>query len=1066
MLLIQRIEESCIIRFAKHKTNDFEEPLTFRLNNPTANKVVVYLSCTEFNAHRFVLIEDFFIDNTFDKSISRLAFGKRFFNTRKSVEKKVNVKIVNNEDVGWYEVGFRSRRVLGDSAFYAIVGYSEEEIGTLDQLREIVAPGECERLKQILNTGDKDIDATFKILDKNGKLKSIRIIGEVVIDVDGVIRYFLGCVVKISDSIQLENKLNRIQNLSRVGWVDLDILSGDFYCSKECRKIFGFQGLEGIKNLSELSDFVIEQDQDLLNQIEVIYADPMVTVWNDIQFRIMTHGGVLKNVLCHGEILRDSEGQAVKTLVTLQDVTEHRVMQDKLERAQKISNTGWFEYDLLHPEVSKFSEQWLIMHDYHAGEIPTFENYISKLLPEDRGLFEDGLVNFLISMPESWDRIDYRLITSSGDRKYISNSSHIIYNKDEPVKVFGVTTDVTAFKNAQFELFKSEELHRLISETSRDVIVLLNGQSGKRRVNYISRSNESLLGYTDDQLIGVLAKDLIHPEDHRKYKIAYKNYLTNGDASLKVELRLKKYDQTYVWTEIIGNEIEIRHEKYLRLSIRDITDRRENMEALVRANNELNALITIKSNLIFAFDELGRFERVLGKEKLLHIPKEEFVGKPVEEIWSDENGRYMSKMVRESLKNGASQVFDCRHVGAGALGRWFRVSTHPYVSMGAKNKVCVVIEDITERNNFEHAIMSANSELKALIKATDNLIFAFDKEGSFERVIGDPDQLHMPADEFIGQKVEDVWNDPNGIEMAQMVRRSLGSGEEEEFECVVENEIGEKEYHKVTTHPYHGLDNQLKVCVIKEDVTLQRKYEEELKGMLNKERELSKMRASFVAMASHQFRTPLTVIKSNMQLVKAHGVENEIVNKVSDRLIREVDRLVALMEDILTLGKVQSQQLESNPSSFSIMEILNDVVGDVGCTDLERRELGIYQEGTSRNVLVDYDLLRHALINLIDNAFKYSRGSKAPEVYIDYGHGDEVELRVRDYGIGIPTDDLDRIFQDFYRSPNVKEIQGTGLGMSIAKEFLTINKCDLIVESEVDKGSVFTIRIPISQDKI
>ena len=1164
------------------KTNDFEEPLTFRLNKPTAKKVVVYLSCSEFNAQRFVLIEDFFTDNTFDESISRLEFAEKFFNSRKSTEEKVYDKIANHAAIGWYvhdkidnaitlqsnlnkllhlqedevfsidwlkshalsahssrlenkiskatpekphisqhvqflingttywydlqiecvfrggvliktiglfhditflkeselllkktkeisglgwhEIDYTTGQVWGDTRFYEIMGYGPKELNTLDQIRAIVAPGEREKITKVLNSDDCSFNVSFKIYDKKGESRYIQVVGEVDRDSNGVPCYFLGCVLDFTKVRQLEDKLNRIQVYSKVGWVDLDMSTGEYYGSDQFWEIFDLEDSSTVNALSDLNEYVIAEDKVVLDHLEQLYANPEVTEWKDIQYRIMTSTGRLKYLTSHGEIIRDVSGIPTKTLVTVQDVTEYRVMEDNLLRAQKISNTGWFEYDVLHPEASKFSEQWIKMHDYQTDEIPTFENYISRLFPEDSELFEHGLVNFLISMPESWDRIDYRIRTRREKKKYISNSSRVIYNDGCPVKVFGVTTDVTSMRTAQIELYKSEELHRLISETSRDVIVLLSGNHRERTVNYISESNASLLGYTAQELKGVLAINLIHPEDRLRYEKVYMDYLQKEDESLKIEIRLKKHDETYIWTEIIANEIEIRQEKYLRLSIRDITERRNNMEALIRANNELNAMITIKSNLVFAFDELGRFERVLGKDELLHMPKEKFIGHPVEQIWTDHNGQHMSKMVRESLKNGSSQVFDCRHGKNGTVGRWFRVSTHPYVSMGSKNKVCVVIEDITERNKFEQAIINSNSELKALIKATDNLIFGFDKQGKFERVIGDPLKLHMPAESFVGLQVEAVWNDRNGVKMAQMVRRSLQSGEEEMFSCVVENELGEKEYHKVTTHPYRGLDNQLKVCVIKEDVTLQRKYEEELKGMLDKERELSKMRASFVAMASHQFRTPLTVIKSNMQLIKAYGVENKLVNRVSERLTREVDRLVGLMEDVLTLGKVQSDQFTSNPTSFCLLDLIQDVVGDVVYCDVEGRILSVNHIGAPKKVEADYDMLRHAFINLVDNAFKYSQGARAPEVHVDYSIDNEVELAIQDYGIGIPKEDIGRIFQDFYRSPNVKEIQGTGLGMSITKEFLTINKCKLKVESVVGEGSVFTIRIPMAMN--
>lgn len=370
------------------------------------------------------------------------------------------------------------------------------------------------------------------------------------------------------------------------------------------------------------------------------------------------------------------------------------------------------------------------------------------------------------------------------------------------------------------------------------------------------------------------------------------------------------------------------------------------------------------------------------------------------------------------------------------------------------------IRDISEWRDFEEQLIHTNNDLDALIRATDNLIFVIDSDGRFERVIGNEDRFHIPPDEFVGQKVEDVWNDPNGIEMTSMVNRSFAETSSESFNCLHVNRHGGVEWLLVTTYPYVGYDQKARVSVVVEEITRQKQYEQELEKTLEMERELSKMRANFVAMASHQFRTPLTVIKSNMQLLKAVDLYHPVLDRVESRLTREVDRLVNLMEDILLIGKSQTNNMRVERKAFCLRDLVSDLISDIDQITGDERLLKVTVLGKPVEFIGDYDLLRHALLNIVTNAFKYSPEKPNPELKIDYNPQNHIQLTVRDYGIGIPSQDHSRIFNDFYRGNNVGEIPGTGLGMSITREFLKLNDCSIKLESELGLGSLFTVQLP------
>ncbi|MEQ8473244.1 MAG: PAS domain-containing sensor histidine kinase [Marinoscillum sp.] len=614
----------------------------------------------------------------------------------------------------------------------------------------------------------------------------------------------------------------------------------------------------------------------------------------------------------------------------LEVIKEQEANERRLIQAQKISNTGWYEYNLKDPIKSKFSDLWLVMHDFQHDNVPNVEEYLGHIYPftlEEMG----NTPAYLKRLPSEWGEVEFKLLTKNGDVKYICNSSRIEYQGEEPAKIFGVTTDVTDIRKAKKALLKSEKRYRLLSETSRDVIFLLDGEPGNTTIAYVSDSVTPMLGYRKEDLIGRISRNFIHPDDRPQFLANYISEIVKGKVA-KMTVRLLKKSGTYLWAEVLANLFE---ERKIRLSIRDITDRKVDEERLIKANNDLNALIKATENLIFIISQDRKFEGVIANDvSKLHIPPKDFIDRPIDQIWTDKSGLKLQKQVEDTFETEQPGVLEYPFVLNGVMD-WYRAQIHSFMGYDGKPKVSVVIETIT----------------------------------------------------------------------------------------------------------------------------IQKKAEQEIRKSLEMERELSKMRSNFVAMASHQFRTPLTVIKSNMQLLDLAKLDNPVVSKVSSRLTKEVNRLISLMEDILILGKVQSESLKVSAKEIDLHKLLKDIADDLILSN-DKRKLKLSTKGEAEFFYGDYGLMRHAILNIVTNAFKYSENRPGPEVLIDYTNVDLIKVHIKDYGIGIHPDDHHRIFKDFFRADNVGNIPGTGLGMSIALEFLRLNKCSLKLDSDLEKGATFTIILP------
>tara|TARA_B100000809_G_scaffold223122_1_gene232491 strand:- start:2208 stop:3821 length:1614 start_codon:yes stop_codon:yes gene_type:complete len=238
--------------------------------------------------------------------------------------------------------------------------------------------------------------------------------------------------------------------------------------------------------------------------------------------------------------------------------------------------------------------------------------------------------------------------------------------------------------------------------------------------------------------------------------------------------------------------------------------------------------------------------------------------------------------------------------------------------------------------------------------------------------------------------------------------------------------------------------------------------EHKLRLSLVKEKELGELKTSFVSMASHQFRTPLAVIQSNLGLLEIlnsidENQEPEKYKKVTGRIAGEITKMTELIDEVLILGKLTSGNVHYDPQDIDLIECCKVLNKQFNSIQQDGRIIDFEIEGQPYNIKLDSKLLTHSLSNLFSNAFKYSEKKNNPKLKIIF-RPKELSIIVKDYGIGISHTEIPNLFQPFFRAKNATEIKGTGLGLSIAKEYIEINKGHIDVKSVLGEGSCFEIK--------
>jgi signal transduction histidine kinase len=248
------------------------------------------------------------------------------------------------------------------------------------------------------------------------------------------------------------------------------------------------------------------------------------------------------------------------------------------------------------------------------------------------------------------------------------------------------------------------------------------------------------------------------------------------------------------------------------------------------------------------------------------------------------------------------------------------------------------------------------------------------------------------------------------------------------------------------------------------DVTDGRREREEARAALERERELNSLKSTFVTMVSHEFRNPLTAIVCATEVLQLHAETEEATDSATTReylgaILKASDRMCRLMDELLLLGRIESGALRFNPIEISPMELCESLRRDVGAPDRQARVEIRSALAADETASLDPTLLRHTLLNLMTNALKYSPTDRPVTVSVR-SEGDQVCFEVEDRGIGIPEKDQERMFRAFFRASNVGSVQGTGVGLSIARQCARLHGGHLAFRSAAGQGTTFTLRLP------
>jgi PAS domain S-box-containing protein len=376
---------------------------------------------------------------------------------------------------------------------------------------------------------------------------------------------------------------------------------------------------------------------------------------------------------------------------------------------------------------------------------------------------------------------------------------------------------------------------------------------------------------------------------------------------------------------------------------------------------------------------------------------------------------------------------------------------------------------------YRDQLKAASSFHKAILDNAEAMIIATDKNGILKL-------FNPEASVNLGYTQEEVINIFTPIlyhNLAEIEKKRISLLGEfglfilDDFEVLVEN--AKRNLHRQEQYTFIAKNGAqipvlLTISAIRDvvgeitgfmciaiDISERKKAEEDLYESLKKEKELGEMKSRFVSMASHEFRTPLSTIFSSAYLIEKYisTADQPKRDKHLQRIFSSINILNNVLNDFLSLGKIEEGKILVRVSQFNIEELMISIARDMKNTLKKYQKVKCFHQGDPL-VFMDISLLKHIVMNLLSNASKFSFEKSRIEINT-LNYGKQLYFSVKDFGMGISIDDQKHLMERFFRGVNASNIQGTGLGLHIVAKYTELMDGKVECKSEIEKGTEFVI---------
>lgn len=644
--------------------------------------------------------------------------------------------------------------------------------------------------------------------------------------------------------------------------------------------------------------------------------------------------------------------------------------------------------------------------------------------------------------------------------------------------------DITARKKAEDDLIVSNERFSFSNKASFDAIWDWDLISDKI---FVGEGFTSLFGYQFENnfMDAAVCENFVHPEDRKATFESFDEAIANQKEMWAYEYRYLKADGTYA--HVNDKAIIIRDKKGQAIRVigtmKDITKEKELTNKLKESEQIFKSAFKNSAAGMALVNVEGFYTEV--NERLC-----EMFGYTPEEmkLFRFQDITYVKDLkidleFKDKLDSGEISHFNSekRFVHKNGTIVW----THMSVSIEQNNKIpfyIVQLIDITERKKIERhnqLLLTENNRNKSiqlreaknmyrfLADNTADLVCVHGLDTTFQYVSPSSTKLlGYTPEELIGTSPLD-YAFPEEI---KYLMNSLTDFIDEKVDDSTTARFKTKNGEYIWLETKANLIRQRGIVVgfqtSSRDITERKNAEIILENALNQERELNELRTNLVSTISHEFRTPMTTIRTSAELIGMY-LENQKIEKAPllqkrvSIITEEIDRIVDLMEAVLTISKEDSGKTNFNPELFDLKDLCCNII-EINYDNQNSKQKIVFDFDDERfMVYADVKLMEYSILNILNNAVKYSKGF-GDIIFNMKKNDDNIQLEITDFGIGIPEEEQSKLFNTFFRASNTNGYQGTGLGLYIVKTFTEKNSGTIKLESTLGKGTQVTFQFPVA----
>lgn len=659
-------------------------------------------------------------------------------------------------------------------------------------------------------------------------------------------------------------------------------------------------------------------------------------------------------------------------------------------------------------------------------------------------------------------RYEFRIQKKDGTPVWAQLSGVVIQWNGRPANLYFVS-DIDERRRTEEALRHSEERYRLLVDHASEGILI--SQEGILR--FINPRIARLAGRSEAELVGKPLLQFIHAEDRPAIIERYRKRKHGEEVSAHEVFRLLRPDGELVWIEFSGVDVEWEGAPAVLSFLIDITERRRLEEDLKQTLAERETILERSIVGIALLDPRGRLRwanKAMGQ--IFCVDMEKILGISLEPYYASRQV-YLETGAAVSAAVLAGRPYESELLMRRADGRlfWAQLSGKAVNAGDLSQGTVWAIVDIDQRKRLEDELQRTSAERELILQSMlVGIIYSRQRRYVWvNRAFAD--MLGYRQDELIGQSSRIIFPDEKSWrEFGERGYPVMARGEPFAVEWQMVRRDGTLFWAQTlgrNIDPANPAAGSIWTIL---DITARKQAEAEIRAALEKQKELSELKSRFVSMTSHEFRTPLAAILSSAELLKYYGERLPAGEKseLVDSIGQAVRRMTHMLDDILTIGRAEAERLGFAPARLQVRALCAKLVDEAEraaqAEGQRAARVDFIMPDGAVEAMLDEKLMQHILGNLLSNALKYSPEGQPVSLTVE---ADATTLRftVADSGIGIPAEDLPRLFETFHRARNVGNISGTGLGLAIVNRAVELHGGRIEVDSKPGTGSRFAVTL-------